>query len=242
MLKLRRAAEAQLRRMEVRIDVPDPDTVLLRGVPLDTDAFSKSHTNVLLKRPREGLPFVVFVDEDLEYIGAADEGVALLLARGPVRNGWRALSLERDGDLQAILDRTLAVLGVDDYQPEGGSGLSEDGSDGQAGLLGMFGTNWSEIARDPQAEPTAGRQELVAQAAGTALRWGQQRLCLIVGESGVGKTNLLAAVARRLAGVAPQRELISVSLGHVFAGTWLDADRENLLRKLLSEAPPASRG
>ena len=227
--------------MDVHIDVCDGDTVILRHVPVATDRFNKPHTNVLIKRQREGLPFVVFVDDDLEYVGEAAPSLAALFASGPTRDGWRVIFLERHTDLQAILDRTLTALGVEGYPPDGGdAGTPEAAADGQRGLLRLFGTHWSQLTRDADAEPTVGRDELIDEVVATVLRWSQQRLCLIVGESGVGKTNLLAGVARRLAGTRRPLELVSVSLGEAFAGTWLDAERENLLRKLLAEAaqPP----
>ena len=61
--------KARLKQLKVRIDNPDEDTLLLHDVPADARRFSKPRTSVLVKRPRAGLPFLVCVDEDLEYVG-----------------------------------------------------------------------------------------------------------------------------------------------------------------------------
>ena len=73
MVGLEPGLKAQLNHFKVRIDSPDEDTLLLRNVPADGRCFSKARTSVLVKRPRAGLPFLVCVDEDLEYMGSDRE-------------------------------------------------------------------------------------------------------------------------------------------------------------------------
>jgi ATP-dependent Clp protease ATP-binding subunit ClpA len=66
------------------------------------------------------------------------------------------------------------------------------------------------------------------------LQW-QARLPLIVGESGVGKTNLARAVTRKLKRCRPQFKVMSVELSAVMAGTLFDSERESLLIALLTD-------
>jgi hypothetical protein len=69
MAGLEPALKAHLKQLKVRVDKPDDDTLLLRNVPADSRWFNKAQTSVLVKRPRAGLPYLVCVDEDLEYLG-----------------------------------------------------------------------------------------------------------------------------------------------------------------------------
>jgi hypothetical protein len=62
---LDRKLKARLKKLNIRIDNLDEDTVLLRNVPADADRFSKPRTNVLVKRKSAGLPFLICVDQDL---------------------------------------------------------------------------------------------------------------------------------------------------------------------------------
>ncbi len=54
-------------QLRVRTNNPDDDTLLLHNIPADARSFNKPQISVLVKRPRAGLPFLVCVDEDLEY-------------------------------------------------------------------------------------------------------------------------------------------------------------------------------
>jgi type VI secretion system protein VasG len=59
---------------------------------------------------------------------------------------------------------------------------------------------------------------------------------LIVAEPGVGKTNFLSGLARRIEQARPNLDVIAVKAGILTAGTLLDSERENLLGALLKEA------
>src|SRR5579872_4490277 len=83
--------KARLRRLKVRVDNPDENTFLLHGVPADAACFTKPTTSVLVKRPRAGLPFLVCVDEDLEYTGP-DTTIARTFATAGRDRGWLVVS------------------------------------------------------------------------------------------------------------------------------------------------------
>jgi ATP-dependent Clp protease ATP-binding subunit ClpA len=101
-------------------------------------------------------------------------------------------------------------------------------------MLARFGTDLTRKVLDPQAEPTVGRAQAIERVVTSLSSW-QARLTLVEGESGIGKTNLLHAVARKLAEHRPGSRLIMVNLGVLLAGTICDSDRENTLSLLFHE-------
>src|ERR1017187_8850507 len=100
--------KARLRQLKVRLDNPDEDTFLLRNVPADARCFSKPRTSVLVKRPRAGLPFLVCVDEDLDYVGP-DRDLARAFAAADCQQGWRIVSAEAVLHPRAEAPSLLAV-------------------------------------------------------------------------------------------------------------------------------------
>lgn len=55
MVMLDEALARTLAKSRVRIDQVDADTVRLRGVPANPQFFNKGRTNILIKRPGEGM-------------------------------------------------------------------------------------------------------------------------------------------------------------------------------------------
>lgn len=222
----------RLKRLRVRIEEPGPDMLLLRNVPADPRRFNKPSTNLLIGRNQAGMPCLVGVDADLEYVGQ-DSELIRLFAAAPRRQGWRLFFLGGDSWAAAV-EQALELLGLDAgevaprHQPA--SSPREKGR-----LLEAFAVDLSELVRQGRSRPTVGRAEQIERICASLLSW-QARLPLIVGESGVGKTNLLHAVARRLAAVRPDLRLLQVNLGVLTAGTTLEAERENLLATLIREA------
>jgi len=237
MFELSNKTAERLKAKGVGIDVHDRDTVVFRNVPLKKRYFNKARTNLLVKRPRAGLPFVICVDEDLEYVGR-DGTLARAFSGAFEREGWRGLSLggascRAFGD---AVENALAVLGFDRREPavESPKGRADSGPEGQ--LLAGLGTSLSQLAARGQQDPTVGREEETAEVLACVMRWGQVRVPIVTGPSGVGKSNLLHALASRLSTCKPDLNLVSVNLGHLLAGALFDSDRENLLEKLLREA------
>jgi ATP-dependent Clp protease ATP-binding subunit ClpA len=234
-LELRQKLAERLDALGVRIDVPDEDTAVLSDVPTNRRFYNKSATNILIKRKSPGLPFLVCVDEDLKYLGD-DRTLSRAFASADRQSGWRALCLTRIGeDFQAAVERTLATLGTDGQDPFlPPRGRREPATKGKT-LLAVFGTSLSDIARG-RAEPTVGRKEEIDEVTSCLLRWGQARLVVVAGESGVGKSNLLRAVAARLLVCRPEWDLISVDMATLVAGVVFEAEHEGLLTRLLDQA------
>jgi hypothetical protein len=52
------ALAAKLKRMHLRLELPDQDTLALKRVPANQSCFNKARTNLLIKRSTEGMPCV----------------------------------------------------------------------------------------------------------------------------------------------------------------------------------------
>lgn len=222
------AVAHRLRQAGVRVELRDADTALLHDVPLDPGRFNKTNSNLLIKRPAGGLPFVLGVDEDLEYRGG-DARLVHAFAAGARRQGWRLLRLGgADGEVGAAVERALAALGFDGEEPA----LPPTGR-APGGLLAAFGEDLT--AALPRLPATVGRAEQLETLLASLDGW-RPRLPVVVGPPGAGKRQLLAAAAARLAAAHPSRRLLAVGLGSLFAGTMFDGERESLLAALLAES------
>lgn len=242
MFELEQELEKRLKQLRVRIDAPDGNTLFLRNVPANKGCFNKSRTNLLIKRLHAGQPCIVCVDEDLEYTGT--DGVLLKAFTAAQRQqGWRVIYLEQatDGDSHALVENALSVLGFDGSQPVMKVKAPDSQTDvahKRGSLLESFGADISSRIGDGEFEPTIGREEKIEEVLTSLLQW-QARLPVILGQSGVGKTNLLYGVARKMSERATASRLLSVDLGVLMAGTLFDSERESLLAALIKEAQTA---
>jgi len=242
-MELARTLLRRLRRSGVHIETPDGDTVLFRNIPLRTqEYFNKDRTNLLCKKAGRVPSYLVFVDEDLAYRGP-DTEIHRAFNSGPTQSGWRVLMLGNAGqpDAGLAVENGLAALGFPDGEPrlqirnppaiEGG----ENGT--RSGCLEAFAVNLSErIAADEDMEPTVGRVSEAEAVVSCLLRWGQARLPVIAGPSGVGKSNLLYAAARLLRKARPDMAVLRVDMAELFSGALFEADREKMLTVLLNDA------
>jgi ATP-dependent Clp protease ATP-binding subunit ClpA len=228
--KIEPALEAKLKRLRLRLELPDRDTMAVKSVPASQRIFSKAWTNLLIKRSTEGMPCVVCVDEDLDYLGA-DQALAQAFAAGPTQQGWRVLTFggSLHGDLSAALEYALGMLGAG----EDSGSAAADAAAPAKGLLATWAENISQTVAAPGAAPTLFRDEEMEEVAACALSW-QGRMPLILGQSGMGKTNLVHGVAGLLARC--QKEVLAVNMGSAMAGTLFESEREALLATLLREA------
>lgn len=222
------ALRALLKQLRVRVQNPDNDTLLLLNVPADCRVFSKSKTNVLVKRPRPGLPFLLCVDEDLDYVGP-DREMVRAFATADLQQGWRVVSMGVVyHHAEEAVQQALAMLGVSGEAVAPGQGKPAD-------FVTRFAVNISAQTRDGTAPGTVGRDE-AAEHAATSLLSRQRRMPLIAGAAGLGKTNFLYKVAREIATIRPAWELVSVDVSCLLAGALWEGEREKLLTTALEEA------
>jgi len=224
------ALEAKLKRLRLRLEPADQDTLVLKNVPASPRHFNKTSTNLLVKRPDADMPCVVCVDEDLEYTGA-DRLLASAFAAGLTQQGWRVLTF--GGCLQADLTAALEyALGILETDGESARALATPAVP-RKGLLATWAESLSDAAATAGAGLTLHRDEEMEQVAGCVLSW-HGRLALILGEAGTGKTNLLRGVAKMLA--RRNIHVLSVNMGAIMAGTLFESARDALLMSLLQEA------
>jgi ATP-dependent Clp protease ATP-binding subunit ClpA len=222
--------ESRLKRMRLRLETPDEDTLAVKDVPASRQCFSKGRTNLLIKRPVQGQPCFLCVDEDLFYTGA-DQTLARVFASAPTRQGWRILSFggALPANLGSALEYAVAML------ESGAADLPkiENGKPALKGLLASWAKDLSLESESTHTPVTLFRDEELEQAGGCTLGW-QGRLGLVLGESGTGKTNLMGGVARILRPL--NRHLLGVNAGALMAGILFESERERLLQTLLTEA------
>ncbi len=236
-IELARTVVERLERERVRIEIPDADTVMLRRVPTNGRFFSKPTTNLLVKRAHVGVPCLVCVDQDLDYLGA-DRLLADAFAAAAKQQGWRVLRLSSAAGAEpaAAVERALGALGFAGGEPVFPTAPpAVEPQRAERGLLGACAIDLTRRAVADEGDPTVGRSEELDQLlAAVAEREG--RLPVILGGHGAGKTNLLGALARRLLELRPGAHLHAVDSGLLFAGSLFEADRENALTALLAEA------
>jgi ATP-dependent Clp protease ATP-binding subunit ClpA len=131
--------------------------------------------------------------------------------------------------LTSALDFALGILSADE-EPGGDSKVPVATA---RRLLTAWALSLTDAVAGDRSDTTLFRDEEIEHAAACTLSW-EGRLPLILGNGGIGKTNLLHGIARLLAG--PKREVLSVNMGAIMAGTLFESEREALLFSLLREA------
>lgn len=224
------ALKARLKRMHLRAELPDEDTLSIRRVPASLRSFNKATTNLLIKRAAAGMPCLVCVDEDLDYCGT-DHTLAQAFAASPTQQGWRILAVggSLHGDLSSALDYALKMLGTEREMTGADAGPVPT----NAGVLAARSRDLTGEVASAVAGATLFRDEAIEQAATCVLSW-QGCLPLILGETGTGKSNLLCGVAGLLA--KRKKRVLSVNMATLTAGTLFESERETLLVSILHEA------
>jgi len=223
----------KLKAHRVRMRTEGHDTLILHNVPANPRYFNKSGTNVMVKRARASLPFLIAVDADLAYSGP-DPALNRAFAGGSTQQGWRIVFLDSRGEGQwaEVVEDALQAVGFDGAEPRWRS-HEEPAVGEEPGLLARFGVDLTLH----QIPGTAGRDDALSEVM-SVLLLAHARMPVVLGQSGVGKSHLLRVVAaecRRSIGA----RLVAVDLCHLFAGTALDAERENLLTTVVDEAMQA---
>ena len=123
-------------------------------------------------------------------------------------------------------------------QPSGGS--KEDGGEkGGSQILDQFGRNLTQLARDKKLDPVIGRQRELERVMQILSRRTKNNPVLI-GEPGVGKTAVVEGLAQRIvSGDIPEtlkdKQLYTLDLGALVAGSRYRGDFEERLKKVLKE-------
>jgi len=225
------ALEAKLKRLRLRLERTDQDTLVIRRVPAYRRCFNKARTNLLIRRVTSNTLCVICVDEDLEYTGS-DRGLAAAFAAGTLQQGWRVLTFGGGlrGDLTTALNYALGFLLDWDANTDATSPAVPAPP---KRLLSLWAENLTDAIGSSHLSPTLYRDEEVEHVAACTLSW-QGHLPLVLGERGTGKTNLLYGVSSALA--KRGHNVLAVNIGSMMSGTLFESEREVLLASLLREA------
>ena len=120
-----------------------------------------------------------------------------------------------------------------------GSAKEEQGDKGGSQVLDQFGRNLTQLARDKKLDPMIGRDRETERVMQILSRRTKNNPVLI-GEPGVGKTAIVEGLAQRIvANEVPEtlkdKQLYTLDLGALVAGSRYRGDFEERLKKVLKE-------
>ncbi|CAC9758299.1 putative ATP-dependent Clp protease ATP-binding subunit [Enterococcus faecalis] len=123
--------------------------------------------------------------------------------------------------------------------------VSKDGKQAvkKGGILEKLGTNLTEQARDGLLDPVIGREKEIQETAEILSRRTKNN-AILVGDAGVGKTAVVEGLAQAIvAGKVPEtiqdKEIYSIDLSSLEAGTQYRGSFEENIKKLVEEVKAA---
>ncbi|WP_448588365.1 AAA family ATPase [Thermocrinis sp.] len=122
--------------------------------------------------------------------------------------------------------------------------VSQELKEEERSPLERFGTNLTQLAREGKLDPVIGREREINQVIEVLLRKSKNNPVL-VGDPGVGKTAIVEGLAQRIvAKEVPSelqdRELITIDMGSLVAGSKYRGEFEERLKALLDEVKQKS--
>lgn len=202
-------------------------------------------------QPSGHIPFTPRAKKVLEY--AMREGLQL----GHSYIGTEHLLLGLCREQEGVAAQVLAKLGADVNKVRGqvtnllsgyqggketvgvGAGSQREGIKSGSTILDQFGRNLTQLARDHKLDPVIGRH-IETQRVMQVLSRRTKNNPVLIGEPGVGKTAVVEGLAQAIAsGDVPEtlkeKQLYSLDMGSLVAGSRYRGDFEDRIKKILKE-------
>lgn len=224
----------------ISIDIIDEYSSRFNAVPVGTQ-FNKAKSNILLsKSSSKAAGYLVFVDNDLKYLGK-DTTLIKALTGSCVRN-WRRLSINTiTGSINQAFCKVLEILEstithevrlIVDSIGEKHLKVSNDPSDS---ILTGFGEIISPEILEHAYQKTF-HKELATEIAIIISRTESPNSVLLWGEPGVGKDLLMLSAAHPLLQKNRNVRVVKISGWKVSIGSMFPTEIDNSLNQILTEA------
>jgi len=151
--------------------------------------------------------------------------------------------IQLGADLARVRQQVIQMMSGQPGKDQGSATASSSKSDGDSSsgsaVLDQFGRNLTQLARDGKLDPLVGREKEIERVMQVLSRRSKNNPVLI-GEPGVGKTAIVEGLAQRI--VAHQvpstladKQIYTLDLGALVAGSRYRGDFEERLKKVLKE-------
>ncbi|MBI1975234.1 MAG: AAA family ATPase [Parcubacteria group bacterium] len=198
------------------------------GAPSPLGPFYLSH-EMIQTLQKAGQEMGKFKDE---YIAPEHLALALAAVKSKARDVFEEFAVSYDTLYRAI------------QELRGSSRITEEEPESRFKVLEKYATNLTELARARKLDPVIGREEELRRVMQVLSRRTKNNPMLI-GEPGVGKTAIVEGLAQMIVMESvPEplkgKELISIDIGSLVAGTKFRGEFEERLRAVLKEIKQAA--